>query len=260
MQLADLELYFRRRGDDRIVVPFMPWWYGWIRAQLTAGATSVPCEGCGARCCRVNRIELLPGLDDPAQYRTTESRGALVLDRRADGACWYLDENDRCTIHDRAPMMCRTYDCRVYSASQSVILDDQTNGAELTLSCEAGLMRFVVVPKNAEGARHDGGEGAAQAPDGGRLRGECRRRCRADDVARAGGRSRVALPATDATARTRRAARCGVRSSRAQSCDALVTPWQDARPDPTVMRFGHTRYVRQGPQSEADIHHGHTSP
>lgn len=153
MQQADLELYFRTNGDDRIVVPFMPWWYGWIRAQLTATPLQVPCDGCGARCCRLNRIELLPGVDDPAQYRTTASRGALVLERRADGACGYLGEDDRCTIHDRAPMMCRTYDCRVYSASQSIILDAETNGTDLTLSCEAGLMRFVVVPKNAEGAR-----------------------------------------------------------------------------------------------------------
>jgi Fe-S-cluster containining protein len=153
MRLAALELYFRTRGDDRIVVPFMPWWYSWVQAQLTASAVTVPCDGCGARCCRANRIELLPGLDDPAQYRTTESRGALVLARRVDGACCYLSEDDRCTIHDRAPMMCRTYDCRVYSASQSVILDDQTNGTELTLSCEAGLTRFVVVARNLDDAR-----------------------------------------------------------------------------------------------------------
>jgi Fe-S-cluster containining protein len=34
-----------------------------------------------------------------------------ILDRLPNGDCSYLGESG-CTIHDRAPVMCRVYDCR----------------------------------------------------------------------------------------------------------------------------------------------------
>ena len=36
----------------------------------------------------------------------------LILDRLPNGDCVYLDEATGCTIHDRAPWTCRTFDCR----------------------------------------------------------------------------------------------------------------------------------------------------
>ena len=72
----------------------------------------VPCNGCRL-CCDGDAIRLLPG-DDPTQYQTEPHemiRGALMLAHRKNGECVYLGEWG-CTIHDRAPLMCREFDCR----------------------------------------------------------------------------------------------------------------------------------------------------
>jgi hypothetical protein len=37
-----------------------------------------------------------------------------VLRRRPNGDCVYLDPAAGCTIHGRAPAMCRAFDCRAY--------------------------------------------------------------------------------------------------------------------------------------------------
>jgi Fe-S-cluster containining protein len=54
--------------------------------------------------------------DDPAQYQTAVcfhpgKEPFLILDRKDNGDCVYLDEHG-CTIHDRAPFICRDFDCR----------------------------------------------------------------------------------------------------------------------------------------------------
>ena len=51
--------------------------------------------------------------DDPEQYDTEpitiNGRQIFVLRRQPNGDCIYLDGG--CTIHDRAPTVCRVYDC-----------------------------------------------------------------------------------------------------------------------------------------------------
>jgi len=37
-----------------------------------------------------------------------------ILKQRKDGVCLYLDETKGCTIYDRAPAICREFDCRAY--------------------------------------------------------------------------------------------------------------------------------------------------
>lgn len=81
------------------------------RDQPTMDAT-VPCNGC-IRCCLGDTIRLLPG-DDPSQYQTIPhplQPGALALAKGADGNCVYLTAAG-CSIHGRAPRMCREMDCR----------------------------------------------------------------------------------------------------------------------------------------------------
>lgn len=68
--------------------------------------TEVHCNGCTA-CCRGWNVELQPQ-DDWSTYDHQEG----VLRRTADGACVYLGDAG-CTIHDRAPYVCRKFDCRV---------------------------------------------------------------------------------------------------------------------------------------------------
>lgn len=77
----------------------------------------VACDGC-TLCCRNDAIVLHPeDGDDPAQYRTTAiphpltGRPVLMLAKAADGNCVYLDPASGCTIHDRAPAVCRTFSC-----------------------------------------------------------------------------------------------------------------------------------------------------
>ena len=54
--------------------------------------------------------------DDLSQYQTAVcftpgKEPYLILDRRDNGDCCYLGPNG-CGIHDRAPWVCRDFDCR----------------------------------------------------------------------------------------------------------------------------------------------------
>ena len=72
--------------------------------------SDVPCGDCRA-CCRHDRVILGPA-DDPRTYQWHVEGGYAVLDRRTNGECVYLTETG-CGIHDRAPAICRRFDCRV---------------------------------------------------------------------------------------------------------------------------------------------------
>jgi Fe-S-cluster containining protein len=72
----------------------------------------VPCDGC-TLCCQGDAIRLLKE-DNPDEYLTEPHsfiRGALMLAHKPNGDCIYLEENE-CSIHNRAPSLCRTADCR----------------------------------------------------------------------------------------------------------------------------------------------------
>jgi Fe-S-cluster containining protein len=63
--------------------------------------------------------------DNPAEYDTATcytpgKKPYMILNRKDNGECIYLGA-DGCTIHDRAPWVCRTFDCReLYKASDRV--------------------------------------------------------------------------------------------------------------------------------------------
>lgn len=82
--------------------------------------TSVPCNGCTA-CCKAELIILHPESGDKIEtYETMDvthpltHRPAKALARQANGWCIYLSETG-CTIHDRAPAICREFDCRRFA-------------------------------------------------------------------------------------------------------------------------------------------------
>lgn len=92
-----------------------------VRLPLDADApppdASVPCAGC-TRCCRGNSIVmLLPqhgDLLDSYEHEFVMLPGAgrgPILKRKPNGDCVYLGAGG-CTIHDRAPVVCRVFDCR----------------------------------------------------------------------------------------------------------------------------------------------------
>jgi uncharacterized protein len=78
---------------------------------------SVPCNGCRA-CCHGDLIVLHPeNGDDPSAYETEPfshpltGKPCLALKHKHNGECVYLGP-EGCTIHDRAPVICREFDCR----------------------------------------------------------------------------------------------------------------------------------------------------
>lgn len=78
---------------------------------------NVPCDGCTA-CCRNDLLILHPEMgDDPTQYETQRvinpitGRPALALKHKPGGGCLYLGPGG-CMIWDRAPAICREFDCR----------------------------------------------------------------------------------------------------------------------------------------------------
>lgn len=74
---------------------------------------NVPCNGCTA-CCRGEVVMLLPGRDDVESYEheiVTLPVGTGPVLKKVDGHCIYLAD-DRCSIHERAPTVCRVFDCR----------------------------------------------------------------------------------------------------------------------------------------------------
>lgn len=80
-------------------------------------SVNVPCNGC-TKCCIGDSIFLHPEEgDDVSQYRTVKARNPFsgnmdyMLERNPDGSCVYLTANG-CSIHGKAPLICRKFDCR----------------------------------------------------------------------------------------------------------------------------------------------------
>jgi len=72
----------------------------------------VPCNGC-TLCCYNDAVRLLPE-DDVSLYSTEphpSNAGARMLAHKPNGECLYVQDNG-CSIHDIAPVLCRSADCR----------------------------------------------------------------------------------------------------------------------------------------------------
>lgn len=109
---------------------------------------AVACNGC-TRCCHDDTIILHPEEGDViTAYETRRvvnpvtGKPAFALQQKPDGACIYLapakeGQPGGCTIHDRAPHICRTFDCgRIVSAF---------GAARLKRLVEAGTFSAAVV-------------------------------------------------------------------------------------------------------------------
>lgn len=85
---------------------------------------TVPCGSCRA-CCQHEYVMLFPELGDAVEnYEHNvvqfENGDALrVLRQHENGDCVYLDNKTGCTIHDRAPAVCKAFDCRAYFLSMT---------------------------------------------------------------------------------------------------------------------------------------------
>ncbi len=89
-------------------------------AGLTVKAnTDVPCDGC-TECCRSGQALLLHPEqgDDVESYQSRVVAGrdgnpVFLLATTPGGACVYLGPSG-CTIYERRPLLCRSFDCRKY--------------------------------------------------------------------------------------------------------------------------------------------------
>jgi hypothetical protein len=83
----------------------------------SAQHTEVPCAGC-TECCRSNQgLFLHPEQGDEVEsYRFRvaagrDGRDVFLLETTPEGACVYLGP-EGCTIYERRPLLCRSFDCR----------------------------------------------------------------------------------------------------------------------------------------------------
>lgn len=78
-------------------------------------ARDLDCGGC-VECCRGDAIFLHPECgDDVSMYDWEPYEGRPILKHKPNGDCIYLGDKG-CTIHDRAPVICRELDCRLLVA------------------------------------------------------------------------------------------------------------------------------------------------
>lgn len=75
----------------------------------------VECGSCSL-CCWNAAIILVDGDEDwyekeQCGTRTDDGRPVYMLKRKPNGACVYLDDAGKCTIHGRAPLICRQFSC-----------------------------------------------------------------------------------------------------------------------------------------------------
>ncbi len=87
-----------------------------MRSPSRRPRRDVPCNGC-TLCCQKDAIRLQDE-DDPGMYRTETHPyipGARMIAHKPNGECVYLGAHG-CTIHGRAPALCRDADCRGIAA------------------------------------------------------------------------------------------------------------------------------------------------
>lgn len=100
----------------------------WLRATLATllrdVPAEVPCGSCNACCRTFHQLHIRPG-EKQARRRLPKEHlcvarglppGYLLLGCTEEGACPMLVAG-RCTIYEDRPLVCRTYDCRLYAAT-----------------------------------------------------------------------------------------------------------------------------------------------
>lgn len=89
---------------------------------MTEFRANVPCGSCQL-CCHHDVIMLFPEKGDDVssyehEYRDLPMGRVPILKKGASGNCVYLGTSG-CTIHDRAPAICRVFDCRRWYLSKT---------------------------------------------------------------------------------------------------------------------------------------------
>ena len=115
-------------GCDVLTPDPAPAFGAWLAATLATlqrdVPADVPCGACNACCRTFHQIHIRPGEKKarrrlPKEYLSVARGlppGYLLLGYTEAGACPVL-VGGRCTIYEDRPLVCRTYDCRLYAAT-----------------------------------------------------------------------------------------------------------------------------------------------
>ena len=158
--------------------------------------SDVPCNGCTACCTSSQFVHIGPDETDALAHIPSEllfpaprlPRGHMLLGYDERGHCPMLIDN-RCSIYEHRPVTCRTYDCRVFPASE-VVLDDDT---KVLIARQAQRWRFSF-PTEADRDQHDAVRAAATFLRDPPRRAARRRGTQHDATRRARGRSSRSVP------------------------------------------------------------------
>jgi len=103
---------------------FSSWLIATRDAYKNGGSADVPCGECNA-CCRSSYfIHITPNEKETLQHIPKEllfsapglPKGNVLMGFDQEGRCPMLS-NNRCSIYQYRPLTCRSYDCRVFSAT-----------------------------------------------------------------------------------------------------------------------------------------------
>lgn len=115
-------------GIPTTMVPAPAPFAAWLRATCATlwedAPAEVPCGSCNACCRTYHQLHLRPDEKRarkrfPRAYLSTAPGlppGYLLVACDASGACPVL-VSGRCSIYEHRPLVCRTYDCRIYAAT-----------------------------------------------------------------------------------------------------------------------------------------------
>jgi Fe-S-cluster containining protein len=148
-------------SDDRSALPagdFATWLQSMLAALRGDADAEVPCGGCTA-CCTASQFVPV-GADEtdtlahipqellfPAPGR---ARGHYVLPYDEHGHCPML-AGGRCSIYDHRPRTCRTYDCRIFTATGLEVDAEADSKAEIAARSRRWRFSF---PADEDHRRH----------------------------------------------------------------------------------------------------------
>jgi uncharacterized protein len=110
--------------DELPEVPYASWVRSTCATLDKDSPADVPCGSCNACCRTFHQLHLRPGEKRarkrlPKEYLSVARGlppGYLLVGYDQKGACPVLNDG-RCTIYEDRPLVCRTYDCRIYAAT-----------------------------------------------------------------------------------------------------------------------------------------------
>jgi hypothetical protein len=111
---------------------FSEWLAGMARALDGMQDSDVPCDGCTACCTSSQFIHIGADESDTLAHIPSallfsapgQAKGTVVLGYDEKGHCPMLVEG-ACSIYEHRPRTCRTYDCRVFVASDVAVDEDK---------------------------------------------------------------------------------------------------------------------------------------